>query len=43
VYAIAANEQDFMYEFEGISLKDMAEHLTKRKVSVEHIPLKSGV
>lgn len=41
VYAIAANEQDFMYEFEGISLKDMAEHLTKRQVSVEHIPLES--
>ena len=38
VYAVAANEQDFMYEFEGISLKDMAKHLTKRKISVEHIP-----
>lgn len=42
VYAVAANEQNFMYEFEGISLKDMAKHLTKRKVSVEHIPLEQS-
>lgn len=39
VYAIPANEQGFMYEFENISLKDMAKHLTKRKISVELIPL----
>lgn len=39
VYAVAANEQNFMYEFEGVSLKDMAKHLTRRKISVEHIPL----
>lgn len=39
VYAVAANDQDFMYEFEGISLQDMAAHLTRRKVSVEYIPL----
>ena len=39
VYAVAANEQNFMYEFEGVSLKDMAKHLTRRKISVEHISL----
>jgi tRNA(Arg) A34 adenosine deaminase TadA len=38
VYAVAANEQDFMYEFEGYSLQDMAEHLA-REISVEHIPI----
>ena len=39
VYAVAANEQDFMYEFKDYSLKDMADHLTRRKIAVEHIPL----
>ena len=39
VYAVAANEQDFMYEFDGLSLQDMAEHLTRRKISVEHIAI----
>jgi tRNA(Arg) A34 adenosine deaminase TadA len=39
VYAVAANEQDFMYEFDGISLKDIAEKLT-RKMTVDHIIVK---
>ncbi len=39
VYAVPANEQNYMYEFENISLQDMAEHLTRRKISVEHIAL----
>lgn len=39
VYAVSANEQDFSYEFDGISLNDLAKHLTQRKISVEHIPL----
>lgn len=43
VYAVAANEQDFMYEFDDISLKDMAAHLTRRKITVEHIPLEEAV
>lgn len=39
VYAVAANEQNFMYEFKDYSLQNMAEHLTRRKISVEHIPI----
>ncbi len=40
VYAVAANEQDgSMYEFKDYSLQDMANHLTQRKISVEHIPI----
>lgn len=42
VYAVAANEQNFMYEFEGYSLKDMANHLTRRKISVEHVSLEES-
>ena len=38
VYAVAANEQGFSYEFKDISLQDLASKLT-RNVSVEHIPL----
>ena len=39
VYAVPANEQNFMYEFKDYSLQDMAKHLTRRTISVEHIPL----
>ncbi|MDB5177740.1 MAG: nucleoside deaminase [Candidatus Saccharibacteria bacterium] len=42
VYAVAANDQDFMYEFEGIRLQDMVAHLTRRKVAVEHVPLEEA-
>lgn len=38
VYAVAANEQGFSYEFKDISLQDLASKLT-RNISVEHIPL----
>jgi len=39
VYAVAANQQNFMYEFEDYSLQDMAHHLTRRKILVEHVLL----
>ena len=42
VYAVAANDQDFMYEFDGIGLRDMAAHLTRRKVVAEHVPLEEA-
>lgn len=42
VYAVAANKQYFMYEFEDYSLKDMANHLTRRKISVDYIPLEES-
>ncbi len=38
VYATAANEQDFSYEFEGVSLKDLAAKL-KKPIKVEQIDL----
>ena len=38
VYAVAANEQEFSYEFESISLEDLAKHLA-RPMKLEHIPL----
>jgi tRNA(Arg) A34 adenosine deaminase TadA len=39
VYAIAANEQNFSYEFEGVNLQDLANHLTRRKMAVELIKI----
>lgn len=42
VYAVAANEQGFTYEFEGYSLQDIANHLTHRKILVEHVPLEES-
>lgn len=39
VYAIAANEQNFSYEFTGVSLEELSTKLTRRKISVEHIRL----
>ncbi len=39
VYAISANEQGFPYEFKDIHLQDLATHLARRKISVEHILL----
>lgn len=39
VYAEPANGKGFMYEFRDYSLKDMAEHLTRRKITVEYISL----
>lgn len=42
VYAVAASEQDFSYEFDGISLQDLAKRL-KRKISVEHIALEKSL
>lgn len=38
VYATAASETiDFTYEFEGVSLRELATHLARRPISVEHI------
>ena len=42
VYAMAANEQNFSYEFDDISLQDLAKKL-KRKISVEHIALEGNL
>ncbi len=39
VYAVAASEQKFSYEFTDVSLQDLARKLTWRTISVEHIPL----
>lgn len=39
VYATAANEQNFSYELTDVSLQEMADKLTSRKISVEHIPV----
>lgn len=39
VYAVAADEQGFSYEFKDVSLNDLADKLTRRKISVEHIPI----
>lgn len=39
VYAMAANEQKFSYEFTDVSLQDLAKKLTRRTISVEYIPL----
>lgn len=41
VYATAANEQNFSYEFEGVSLEDIAKKL-KREISVEHVVYKGA-
>lgn len=41
VYAVPAGEDGFMYEFKDYSLQDMAKHLTRRTISVEHIPLET--
>jgi guanine deaminase len=37
VYAAAANEQNCSYEFNDVSLKDVAKNLTRRKIMIEHI------
>lgn len=42
VYAVPANEQDFSYEFEGISLQSLAEHLVRRSIKVEYIKIASS-
>ena len=39
VYAMTASEQKFSYEFTDVSLQDLAKKLTRRTISVEHIPL----
>jgi len=39
VYAEAANEQGFTYEFEGVSIKELAGRLTRYPVIIEHIPV----
>ena len=40
VYAISANQQeDFMYEFRGIRLDDLAKHALRKGVAVEHVAL----
>lgn len=40
VYAVPASETtDFTYEFEGISLQELATHLARRPIQVECIPL----
>lgn len=39
VYAVAANEQGFSYEFTDVNLQDLAKKLTRRHISVEHIPV----
>jgi tRNA(Arg) A34 adenosine deaminase TadA len=40
VYAIPASEQNgFSYEFKDVSLKELANKLTRRSISVELIPL----
>lgn len=39
VYAMAASEQKFSYEFTDVSLQDLAKKLTRRTISLEHIPL----
>lgn len=40
VYATPASETtDFTYEFEGVSLQELATHLARRPITVEHIPL----
>ncbi len=41
VYATAANEQNFSYEFDNVSLQDLAAKLSKRVIIVEHIPLET--
>lgn len=41
VYALPASEQtDFTYEFEGISLQDLASRLARRDISVELVRLR---
>ncbi len=40
VYAKRASElNDFSYEFRGVSLKDLAEKLTRKPIMIEHIDL----
>ena len=40
VYAVPADEQhDFTYEFEGVSLQDLAKHLARRPIKVELVRL----
>ncbi len=38
VYAHSANEQNFSYEFDGISLQELAQRFTRKKISVELVP-----
>lgn len=39
VYAVPANDQGFSYEFDNVTLQDLAHHLTRRKISIEYIPI----
>ena len=42
VYGEPVNAEGFMYEFRDYSLKDMAEHLTHRDITVEYVPLEKN-
>jgi tRNA(Arg) A34 adenosine deaminase TadA len=40
VYATAADDiTDYTYEFEGVKLQDLASHLARKPISVEHVAL----